>query len=97
MELSGELLEQIAFNSRATDAEHMLIVTDTSRHQGVLSQLVQTIWKQFHLAVKFLTGYNGFFNVTSNKSIFLFKTAFADTNFKEKCVPPRAYELESSN
>ena len=43
----------------------MLIIMVKSTHEGHLSQPLQTNNKQFKIAVTFLTGYNGIFNITS--------------------------------
>ena len=72
MEQSSKLLEQIAFNTRAKIEEHMLVVMDKSTHEEHLSQPLQTNNKQFKLAVTFLTGYNGNFNVTNSNNKFYF-------------------------
>ena len=64
MEPSSKILEQIAFNTRSRIEEHILMVMDKSTHEKHLSQLLQTNNKQFKIAITFLTGYNGFFNVT---------------------------------
>ena len=63
MELPSKLLEQIAYNTRPKIEEHMLIVMDKSTHEEHLSQPLQTNNKQFKIAVTFLSGYNGIFNV----------------------------------
>ena len=68
MELSSKLLEQIVNNTGAKIQEHMLIVMDKSTHEEHLSQTLQTNNKQFKLAVTFLTGYNGIFNVTNSSN-----------------------------
>ena len=74
MELPSKLIEQIAFNKRPKNEEHMLIVLimDKSTHEEHLSQPLQINKKQFKIAVTFLTGYNGILKVTnSNKVLFL--------------------------
>ena len=48
----------------------MLIVMDNSTHDEHLSQPLQTNNKQFKIAVTFLTGYKGIFNVTNANNIF---------------------------
>ena len=73
MELPSKLLDQIAFNTRPKIEEHMLIVMDKSTHEEHLSQPLQTSNKQFEIAVTFLTGYNGIFNVTNSYNKFYFK------------------------
>ena len=49
----------------------MLIVTDKSTHEEHLSQPLQTNVNQFKMAVKFLSAYNGKFNITSKIIIFI--------------------------
>ena len=48
----------------------MLIVMDLSTHEAHFSQPLQTNNKKFKLAITFLTGYNGIFNVTNKNDIF---------------------------
>ena len=43
---------------------------DKSTHEEHLSQPLQTNNKQFKIAVTFLTGYNGIFNVTNSNKFF---------------------------
>ena len=88
MELPSKILEQIAFNTRSRIEEHILIVMDKSTHEEHLFQPLQTINKQFKLAVTFLTGYNGIFNVSNAK-----KSKFYFT----KSIPPGVYEIERLN
>ena len=45
---------------------------DKSTHEEHLSQPLQTNNKQFKIAVTFLTGYNGIFNVTNSINKFYF-------------------------
>ena len=97
MELPGKLLEQIAYNTRPKIEEHMLIVMDKSVHEEHLSQSLQTNNKQFKIAVTFLTGYNGIFNVTNDNNKFYFKKAIQDEDFIQIRIPPGAYEIESLN
>ena len=97
MELPSKLLEQIAFNTRPKLEEHMLIVMDKSTHEENLSQPLQTNKKQFRIAITFLTGYNGIFNVTYLNNKFYFKKSFNDGNFIQITIPPGAYEIESLN
>ena len=68
MELPNKLLELIAYNTRPRIEEHMLIVMDKSSHEEYLFQPLQTNNKQFIIAVTFLTGYNGIFNVTNSNN-----------------------------
>ena len=97
MELPSKLLEQIAFITRPKIEEHMLVVMDKSTHEEHLFQPLQTSNKQFKIAVTFLTGYNGNFNVTSKNNKFYFKEALIDANFIQIRIPEGAYEIESLN
>ena len=95
MELPTKLLEQIAFNTRPKIEEHMLIVMDKSTHEEHLSQPLQTNIKQFKIAVTFLTGYNGIFNLTNSNNMFYFMKSITDEDgFVQITIPPGAYELE---
>ena len=67
MELPSKILRQIPFNTRPKREEHMLIVMDKSTHEEHLSQPIQTSFKQFRIAITFLSVYNGIFNITSKK------------------------------
>ena len=96
MELPSKLLEQIAYNTRPKIEEHMLIVMDKSIHEEHLSQPLQTNNKQFKIAVTFLTGYNGIFNVTDKINKFYFANSITDEgDFIRISIPPGAYGLES--
>ena len=98
MELTSKLLEQLAFNTRPKIEEHMLIVMDKSTQGEHLSQPLQTNNKQFKVAVTFLTGYNGIFNVTNSNNKFYFeKTITDEDDFIYITIPPGAYEIESVN
>ena len=98
MELPSKLLEQIAFNTRANLEEHRLIVMDKSTHEEHLSQPLQTNIKQLKIAVTFLIGYNGIFNVTNSNNKFYFKKTITDEDgFVQITIPPGAYEIESLN
>ena len=98
MELPSKLLERIAYNTRPKIEEHMLIVMDKSTHEEHLSQPLQTNNKQFKIAVTFLTGYNGIFNVTdkNNKIYFIKSITDKDGNIIIT-IPPGACEIESLN
>ena len=95
MELPSKLLEQIAFNTRPKIEEHILIVTDKSTHEEHLIQPVQTNSKQLKIAITYLTGYNGIFNVTDKKKEFYFTKSNNDEENREKSISPGAYEKES--
>ena len=97
MELPSKLLEQIAFNTRPKIEEDMLIVMDKSTDENHLSQPLKTNNKQFKIAVTFLTGYNGFFNVTVQNNKFYFTKSITVDGFIQITIPPGAYELESLN
>ena len=75
---------------------HMLIVMDKSTHEEHLSQPLQTNNKQFEIAVFFLTGFNGIFNVTDKNNIFYFAKSFSDEDGSlEITIPLGAYQIES--
>ena len=96
MEVPSKLLEQIAFNTRPKIEEHMLIVMDKSTHEEHLSQPLQTINKQFKIAVTFLSAYNGIFNITHENNKFYFTKSITDDNhYIMITIPPGSYEIES--
>ena len=97
MEPPSKLLEQISFNTRPEIEEHMLIVMNKSTHEEHLYQSLQTNKKQFKIAITFLTGYNGIFNITNLNNKFYFKKSFNDGEFTQNTIPPGAYEIESLN
>ena len=101
MELPSKISEQIAFNTRPKIEEHMLIDMDQSTHEEHLYQALQTNNKQFKVAITFLTGYNGIFNVTNSNNRFYFRKTITDgDDFIRITIPPRwfyAYEMESLN
>ena len=51
--------------------------------------------KKYKVAVTFLTGYNGIFNVTNSNEKFLFTTSFSDIEPSFNVISPGVYELES--
>ena len=59
MEVLSKILEQIAFNTKPKIEGHMLIV----KKEEYLHQPLQTNNKQLNIAVTFLTGFYGSFNV----------------------------------
>ena len=98
MELPSKLSEQIAFNTGPKIEEHMLIVMDKSTYTENLTQSLQTNKRQFKIAVAFLTGYHGIFNVTDKSNKFYFTKSIADKDgFIQIKTPKGAYELESLN
>ena len=66
-------------------------------HEIKLSQLLQTNIKQFKLAVTFLTGYNGIFNVTSWNIKFIFVSLFEGAGSNVAAFRPAGNEIESLN
>ena len=69
-----------------------------STHEEHLFQALQTINKPFKIAVTFLGGYNGIFNVTNEINTFYFKKTIGDNDgFVKKTIPPGAYKIESLN
>ena len=98
MELSSKALEQIAFNLRPKNQEHMLVVMDKSAHGEHLAQPLQTNIKQYKIAVTFLIGYNGIFNHTNSIKKFYFMKSITDEDrFIQISISPGAYEIESLN
>ena len=96
MELPSKLLEQIAFNTRPKIEEHMLIIMDKSTQEEHLFQPLQTNNKHFKLAITFLTGYNGIFNVTNSINQFYLSRSPGGETFWIT-IPPGAYEIENLN
>ena len=96
MELTKKLLEQIAYNKRSRNEELMLLVMEKSTHEEHLYQPLQTNIKQLKVAVTFLTGYNGIFNITSSNNKFYFKKSFTnEDDFIQNTIPQGSYEIES--
>ena len=96
MELPSKLLEQIVHKTKPKIEEHMLIVMDKSTHEEHLSQTLQTNNKQLKIAVTFLTGYNGIFNVTNSNNRFYFKkTITHGDDYIQITIPTAAFEIES--
>ena len=73
----------------------MVIVMDKSIHEEHLFQPLQTYNKQFKIAITFLTGYNGIFNVTNKNNKFYFKKSIIEEGFSQIRIPEGAYEIES--
>ena len=97
MELSSNLLEQIAFNTRPKIEEHMLIVMDKSTHEEHLFHPLQTNNKQSKLAITFLSAYNCIFNVTNSKNKFYFFKSISDDDHIQISIRPGVYEIEALN
>ena len=76
MDFPSKLLKQIAFNTRPKNEKHMLIIMKKTTHEEHLFQPLQTNYNHFKIAVTFLTGYNGSFNVTNKNNTF-----FPETNY----------------
>ena len=68
---------------------------DKSTHEEHLFQPLQTNNKQYELAITFLTGYNGIFNVTNSNNKFFFKKALIGEDFIQITISAGAYEIES--
>ena len=96
MELPTKLLEQIAFNTKPKNEEHMLIVMDKSTHEEHLAQPLQISKKQFKIAVTFLTGYNRIFTVTDRNNKFYFIISGTDKDgYIQIQISFGVYELEN--
>ena len=80
MELPSKLLEKIYFNTRPYMEEQISVVMVKIVHEKHLSQRLQANFKQFKLAVAFLTGYSGIFNVTNEINKFFFEKSIFDTD-----------------
>ena len=91
MELPSKILEQIAFNTRPKYEEHMLNVMDKSILERHLAQPLQINIRHFKIAVAFLTGYNGIFNVTTSNNEFYLIVSINGDDFKVIPIPPGAY------
>ena len=69
-----------------------------SIHEEHLFQPLQTNDKLFKIAVVFLTGFEGTFNVTnSNKKLYFAKSITNKDGFIQITILPGAYEIESLN
>ena len=97
MELPSKILQQIEFITRPKVEEHMLIVMDESSQEQHLSQPLQTNNKQLKIAITFLKGYIGIFNVTNKNNKFYFTVSNIVINFSQLTILPGKYEIESSN
>ena len=97
MELTSKLLEQLVFNTIGKIEGYMLIIMDKSTHEEHLFQPLQINIKQFKIAVTFLTGYNGIFNVTSKNSNLYFTRPINDDDFTVISILPGVHQLESPN
>ena len=95
--LPTKLLEQIAFNTRPKNEEHMLIVMYKSTHEEHLFNPLQTNNKQFKKAITFLSAYNGIFNITNRNNKFYFKKNLIAEDFNQIRIPEGAYEFGSLN
>ena len=68
-----------------------------STHEEHLFQPLQTINKQFKIAVTFLSAYNGIFNVTKSNNKFYFFKSISDDDHIQISVRPGVYEIEALN
>ena len=64
----------------------------STREQN-LDETLQTNNKQFKIAIKFLTGYHGFFNITDKNNRFFYITP--EKMIVEIVIPKGAYEMEA--
>ena len=98
MEEPSKLSEQIAFNTRPKNEEHMLDVIHKPTHERNSSQPLQTDDKQFKIEITFLSGWNGIFKVkNSNKKLDFAKSITAKDVLIQITIPPGACEIESLN
>ena len=70
---------------------------DKNTHEEHITQPLQTNTKQYKIAVTFLSGYDGIFNVTNTNIQFYFTKSIKYDDFSVTSIPPGAYELESLN
>ena len=63
---------------------------DKSAYEEHLSQPLQTNNTQFKIAVTFLTGYKGIFNITDNNKFYFTKSITDDDGFIQITIPPAA-------
>ena len=76
----------------------MLSFMDKSLREEHLSHSLKTISKQFEVAITFLTGHNGIYNVTSNTIKFFSAKSITDkVGFIQPTIPPEAYEIANVN
>ena len=94
MELPSDLLEQISFNTRPLIEEDVLIVMDKSTPEEHFSQPLQTNNKHFKIAVAFLTGYKGIFNVKDKNNKFYFTNSITDDGFIHITMARNSYDTE---
>ena len=67
-------------------------------HEEHSSQPLLTSNKQYKVAVTFLIGFIGIFNVkNSNNKFYFMKSIFDENGYIQITISPGAYELESSN
>ena len=78
MERPNKVLKQIPCTATLKTEEHKQIFMDKTIHEEILSQLPQTINKQFKIAVNFLCGYNGIFNKRSKNKKIPFTRSITD-------------------
>ena len=98
MELPSKLLKQLAFNMRTKIEKHMLIKTDKKTHEERSCQSFQINNKQFKMAVTFLTGYHGIFNVTGKNNKLYFAKSITDKDgYIQITIPQGAYKIEILN
>ena len=89
--------DQLVFNTKPKIEEHILIIIHEPTREEDLSQPLQTINKQFKIAVTFLSGHIGVFNVTNKQIKFIFLPVFGRAEHNIIKIPAGAYEMESLN
>ena len=71
---------------------------DKYTHEEHLCQPLQPNIKNFKIAVTFLAGYNGIFNVTDkNNKLYFIKSITDEAGYIQITIPPSAYEIETLN
>ena len=71
---------------------------DKSTQKEHLAQPLQTDNKQYKIAVAFLTGYNGVFNLTNSNITLYFKKSITNAlDFIQNTIPPGASEIGALN
>ena len=90
MEPTTKLLQQIAFSTRPKLEKHLSAVMDKYTHEQNSCQPLQTYNKHNKLAVSFLIGYNGIFNVRDTNKNIIFLSAFEGAENKVIRKPPGA-------
>ena len=95
MELLGDILEQIAFNTRPKIQELLSFFMIKSIYKEHLSAPLQTNKKLFKIANNFLNVYNGIFNVTiKNNKFFVAKSITHKHGFFSNSKTPKSLRTQ---